>query len=278
MQSTNFFLSKLNKIQYLSPFLPYISLPNKLLIGTHHKTGTVWMRNLFRDLASKSHLAFKSIRFAPEQEMKTPEKFDILFQDHSQFDFAELDRKSLSYLGLHIIRDPRDIVVSSCFYHQKSDEKWLHIPRDQFGGKTYQEKINSYSSLEDKLLFEMDFSSNKNINQIRNWNYQNSRFIEVKYEQLIEDYRLVLFHEIFDFLNWPPEYLPHALKVAWDNSLFSGKVKNDKHIRSGKKSQWPKYMNKKIRERFCEIFGDVLITLGYEQDNSWCEIDSDSQD
>lgn len=158
--------------------------------------------------------------------------FDIFFQDKSYFDFQNLS----NYKGLHIIRDPRDIIVSGCFYHQKSPEKWLHIKKSKFGGLTYQDKLNSYSSFDDQLIFEMENSSRKTIQDIKNWNYNNLRFIEIKYEDLIQDIDLNLFRSIVQFLGFHEKIMSRLLKTVYNDSLFSGFISNIKHIRSGKKS------------------------------------------
>src|SRR5262245_45760294 len=159
----------------------------------------------------------------------------------------------LPYRGLHLIRDPRDIIVSGCFYHQKATETWLHDKQDQFGGLTYQEKINSYSSLDDKILFEMDYCGRHIIEQILAWNFDDPSFLEVKYENLIADEQLFLFHTIFNFLGFPGKAIPRTLRIAYDNSLFSGIIKNHPHVRSGKAKQWEEYFTPHHKRRFLEL-------------------------
>ena len=235
-------------------------LENKILIGTHHKTGTVWMKNIFSQIGRKFKLKFVNDKFE-----NIPQEFNIFLQDHSQFDF---DRLKIEYKGLHIIRDPRDIIISGCFYHQKSHEPWLHLKREELGGLTYQEKINSYESLDDKILFELD-NSEYNLVPIINWDYYNPAFFEVKYEDLIVDTDLLLFHEIFAFLGFSGKVMPEILKIAYDNSIFSGNLKESIHVRSAQKKQWEKYFKPQHKTRFLEMYGDALIKLGYENNNDW---------
>lgn len=236
-------------------------LENKVLVGTHHKTGTVWMKNIFSQSCSKLKLNFFNGKIE-----QSPSDFDVLLQEHSQFTLDSIDTE---YKGLHIIRDPRDIVISGCFYHQKAHEKWLHIPQDKFGGLTYQEKIKSYDTLEDKILFEMENSSLWNIQSIVNWNYTNPAFIEVKYEDLIADVDLLLFHQIFTFLGFSGQFVPEMLKIAYSNSLFSGNLRKTVHVRAGKEKQWEKYFTPKHKAKFLELYDDALIKLGYENNNDW---------
>ena len=257
------FLNKIlrgNKLKLLSSLDKGFNLQNKILVGTHHKTGTVWLHTIFRDIC-----AFHSLKYLKNELDCHIHEYDILFDGHSNFQFELLKEP---HKGIHLIRDPRDIIVSATFYHQKSKEKWLHLPRQEFDGMTYQEKINSFSSFDDKMLFEMDNSAGKNIKDIKDWNYNNPNFIEVKYEDLIKDRNLKLFHKIFEFLGFKGKAIPSSLAIAYNNSLFSGKV-DGKHVRSGKGKQYQKYFKNIHKKRFNELFGNILIDLGYEESENW---------
>ena len=254
---TSMFLSKKHK----APEAITKKLENKVLVGTHHKTGTVWMKNIFSQSCSKLKLKF----FNGKIEQSPPD-FNVILEHHSQFD---LENINTNYKGLHIIRDPRDIIISGCFYHQKSHEKWLHNSQDKFGGLTYQEKINSYDTLDDKILFEMENSSLWNINAIINWDYANPAFLEVRYENLITDIDLLLFHKIFTFLGFSGQVIPDMLKIAYSNSIFSGNLRKSVHVRAAKEKQWEKYFKPKHKARFLELYGDALIKLGYENSHEW---------
>jgi hypothetical protein len=237
-------------------------LPYKVLVGTHHKTGSVWLRSIFQAICTEYSLRF----FAGEQAEATRD-YDVFFQDHSRFD---LDLVGSPIRGLHIIRDPRDVILSGCFYHQKSDEKWLHTPRTYLSGRTYHEAINGADTLQDKISFEMENAGRHTIEEIMKWDYTVPSFCELKYEDLIRDTALMVFHRAFSFLGFPGSALPGALAIAYSKSLFSNQVKPSDHIRSGEVGQWKQYFTRKHKERFLELFGDVLIRLGYEDDDGWC--------
>jgi len=238
-----------------------ISPYNRILIGTHHKTGTVWMGSIFRKICHEFGLIF----YAGEQK-QLPKDFNVFLQNHSRFVTEQL---SIEYKGLHMIRDPRDRIISGCFYHQRSNEEWLHTEREIFGGLTYQEKINSYESLDDKIIFEMENSGLRGIQEMLDWNYKNPAFFEVKYEDLISDENLIIFHDIFTFLGFPGEAIPQILRIAYDNSLFSGNLRKSVHVRSGRTRQWEKYFKPIHKDRFLGLFGDALIRLGYESNDDW---------
>ena len=240
-----------------------VELPNKILVGSHHKTGTVWMRKVFSCICERSELKF----FAGKQE-HLPEDFNVFMQNHSRF---IPEKFSDPVRGLHIIRDPRDRIVSGMFYHQKSKESWLHKPMKELGGVTYQEKINSFGNIEDKLMFEMEHSGRWGIEEMLEWDYSDERFMNVKYEDLIVDHNLLLFHKIFTFLGFPGSFMPVCLDCAYKNSLFSGNIEKSVHVRSGKSSQWKTHFTSDHKKRFVELFGEATVQLGYEANNSWAE-------
>jgi hypothetical protein len=237
-----------------------LELPHKILIGAHHKAGTAWMESIFRKVSQTIGLNFQTI----DKMQQIGEGNDILFHTNSKFPWDDI---SGPYRGLHIIRDPRDMVVSACFYHQKAGETWLHKPLEIFDGLTFQQKINSFPSFSEKMAFQMQYMDTPQ--KMAEWDYSNNNFIEVKYEDLIADDQLYLFHKVFDFLGFPGRYIPVLLKIAYQNSLFSGNLKKGVHHRSGKTQQWRQHFSPENKELFIERFGDVLIKLGYETDHQW---------
>ena len=164
----------------------------KILVGTHHKTGSVWMTNVFRKLSRRLGLDFQ--RVSSVSPVGPKGQWDIFFNSHSQFDLPGIGK----FRGLHVMRDPRDVIVSSTFYHSSSAEPWLHIKRKKFSGMTYQEKINSFSSFDDKLLFEMENSGGVTLRRMGEWDMADARFWNAKYEDLIVDAELKEFEKIFE--------------------------------------------------------------------------------
>ncbi|MGC1306605.1 MAG: sulfotransferase domain-containing protein [Phormidesmis sp.] len=166
------------------------------------------------------------------------------------------------------MRDPRDIVISGCFYHLDAAEDWLHVPRAGFGGLSYQDKMRSLPSLNERILFEMENQAYHTIKCIDSWNYQHQNFIEAKWEDLIEDKDLKLFEVMFKFLGFKEGVIDSLLEIAWRNSLFSNEIeRNTLHVRSGKIGQWKTLYMPEHSARFKSLFGDILVRLGYEEDN-----------
>ena len=236
-----------------------------LLVGTHHKTGTRWMADIFKTISRYLNLKYfnGSSKYLDGSE-------EVFFQIVSRFGPA-LEK---NYRGLHIIRDPRDVIISGANYHDQTAEKsWLFKPSRKFGGKSYQEMIRSYPNYFDKLLFEMDNIGKGTITDMRNWNYLDNNFVNVKYEDLIKDSDLEEFSKIFQFLGLGGIALPLCLDIAWAGSIFSGRVKKSGgHIRSGKPQQWRSVFSRSLANQFLSRYGDILVALGYETDDSWIDL------
>ena len=47
--------------------------------------------------------------------------------------------EGIPFKAIITVRDPRDIIVSGYFYHMTTHEPWVHQPRSDYGGKSYQE-------------------------------------------------------------------------------------------------------------------------------------------
>lgn len=233
-----------------------------LLVGTHHKTGTVWMKSVFNAIAAAS-----GQRFHGGERAALPSDAGVFFQAHSRFDLPTLP---VRYRGVHLIRDPRDIVISGASYHLTATERWLDRPDPLFLGRTYRQMLARERTEAGRIRFEMRHSGRRTIRAMLRWDYGDPDILEVRYEDLIQDTDLVLFRRIFAFLGYPEASLDQLCRIAWEKSLFSGQVQNARHVRSGAPRQWRSVFDRELAQEFQAAFGDALVRLGYEPDDGWC--------
>jgi len=175
---------------------------------------------------------------------------------------------------LHLIRDPRDVIISGMHYHCTAKEHWLHVPQKKFGGLTYQVKLNGLPDDRSRYFFEMRHS--RAIVSMLRWNYQRPNAFECKYEDLISDTDMCLFTRILAHLGFSEQELPVCRSAFWRQFIFGGmpeakRNKKTAHIRSGAPQQWPSAFDRGMGEKFVRQFGDVLVRLGYEKDDSWLD-------
>jgi hypothetical protein len=243
--------------------------PPLIVVCTHHKTGSVWMANIFRALKrhEKQQLHSKS-------QAELQPTADIFLQDHSKVDLKALQSRfeQRGVRAVHVIRDPRDVIISGAFYHVKTVEKWANNPKKEYGGKSYRQAISAMPTDHDKLVFEMDHAGGKTIREMLGWDYsQKDLCFEARYEDLIVDRDLKVFTPMFKFLGYDGARLEAALKFVRELSLFGGAAGSDPadHIRSGEGRQWVNVFTPELKAAFNERFPDAVQKLGYEAGSHW---------
>ena len=256
----------------------------KLIVHcSHHKTGTVWLKNVLKAISNHYGLKLKvtNSTFINDELQPVP---DIYIQNHSLVNASTLP----PFKGSHLIRDPRDIVISGYFYHLWTKEWWVHVPRKgsfehpehwpyfspkEFRNLSYQQYLKSLNE-EEGILVEIRRAAGFNIKHMVEWDYSNSDFIEIKYENLMADWRNE-FNSIFNHYEFSQEAVDISLKLAekfqFENIAKRkvGDVNKKSHLRSGKSGQWKKYFTDLHKARFKDLLGDALIRLGYESNNDW---------
>jgi len=250
----------------------WADVKNVVIVATHHKTGTVWMRSVFLRIAKKLGVPFLFIEQLSGTDPAALVAPSIIFDNHAAFHNCRWLLKRPDSRIIHLIRDPRDVIISGMAYHRTASEPWLLRPRQSFGGLTYQEKINSLPDDQARYIFEMHNSANKTIRAMKKWNYKRKNSFECRYEDLIKDTNMEIFTSALLCLGFEGEELDICRKIFKRNSLF-GKAKPNKshHIRSGDPRQWMHTFNPLLAKEFVAQFGDVLIELGYEPDNAWVD-------
>jgi hypothetical protein len=237
-----------------SPFTSGID--NKIVITVYHKSGTVLLKKLF------SHIALVSgMKIDFRDDYKFSPSIEILFLQHTRVSSPPLD----DYRGCHMIRDPRDIIVSSYNYHLVSDERWLHKPQERYEGKSYAEYLAGFDK-ESGINIEADRFYSKAWRHMIAWDYGNPDVFEVRYEAMILDPQHQ-FHQLLEFLNFKPGVIQAALKFLERQSLH--RQKNSKHVLSGQPGNWVNHVTENNIEHMKRLIGPGLIQLGYEETMDW---------
>ena len=249
---------------------------NRLIcVGTHHKTGTHWMKKVFRQIGRHLDIPTSQIARAKVLERIPSDSPVILFNWASIFPQKLLDDERARFL--HIIRDPRDVLMSGMRYHQTTKrkfEKFLYTPQDRLDGRSYQEHLQFLPSDLERYQFEMSEMHQTTLSQMLNWDDTNPRAMTVKYEDLIHDTDCRIFQTFLEFADFPAEKIEAAKKIYWKNSLFGGLNPDlndikDQHIQSGIARRWEKEFTPELAQLYFDKYADDLITLGYENDKTW---------
>ena len=229
----------------------------KILIGTHHKVLTKYLTRVFSAFAAASKRSLSS---------GTGDRLDygadILLDHHSRFDFSKVNPP---VVGIHVRRDPRDLLISAARYHLTSKESWLHKPLDRLAGKTYQEYLRALPTFEEQLLFELDGAAAYDIRQMLDWPYGIHGINEWRYEDLVT-YGGLQKNLKQIAAEWPLSAI--ELRVLsglfLHYSVFGSGSRGYAHIRNPRPSQYKDSFSKRVEDRFREVLPGALERLGYD--------------
>lgn len=174
------------------------------------------------------------------------------------------------YRAYHVVRDPRDLLVSAYFSHRNSHElqAWLEAHR---------KSLLEVDEVEG-LHLQMDFwLMEYMLNQMREWDFGNSNVFELRYEDLIAEPHLQL-RRAYEFIGlFDLGLTDSAFDVVLRQHSFEyksggrqpGESDVHSHYRRGVPGDWRNHFLPEHVEHFKEKYGDLVLTWGYERDGAW---------
>ncbi len=254
--------------RFINPFEER-QAPSLIVHCCYHKVGTVWFGRILADVAAEFGLAPQGgAQWRDIQQLNLSDDLGFLL-DYSSC--LELDGLP-SYRASHMIRDPRDIVVSGYLYHLWTDEAWANTPTDEFSRKSYKEHLQSLDQAEG-LLAE--------IRRVRyllphmlDWDYNNPRVFEIKYEHILDNEEAT-FREMFTHYGFKKSVVDRCCLIAerysFENMKKRGarKARGGSHLRSGQSGEWRDFFEDEHKELFKELYPKCVVALGYEENDDW---------
>lgn len=147
----------------------------------HHKCASQWILGIIHDICGVSNL--RCVRVSRVEEHNVSELNTWVaaqrpdFLAYTNADIRQV--RTLAHLrGFHVIRDPRDLIVSAYYSHLHSHplHTWEALAE-------HRKRLQSLSKREG-LLLEMDYSQ-RVLAEIGNWDYSQPNIMEVRMEHLI---------------------------------------------------------------------------------------------
>lgn len=265
----------------------------------HHKCASQWVtlviERMCNELGWKSVCAFQYTidKYGSLQKFIDEEKPDFLILPESTHE-RTLEIK-VDYKGFHIIRDPRDIIVSCYFSHKKSHKISRFIPTAE-----HREKLQLLSK-EEGLDYEISISK-VFIENIYEWNYNYDNIFESKFEIITNSPKseLVNIYSFLDLLEentsivfslmcyfnrvmqklkinffkiklkkYTGEQLEKTLNELSFESLKAGKNKGlgktSSHYRQGSSGDWMNHLSDEQEKKILNYFPNILDKLGYNK-------------
>lgn len=230
----------------------------RLFVSTHHKAMTTYFNAVMRFFAFADAATYQKINL----EQPRPDA-RIFLSNHGKFDLDAVR----PYRGIHLMRDPRDMIVSGYHYHKWAYEAWVLRPDAQ--GRTYQQKLNE-ADRTTGLFMEIDHFIFFYRDLLEGWNMDDPDILEVSYEALMGDDRDALYADIFRHLGCDGDRLQIGIDLM---RLFEAKRRTGRntdatkarhqHIRSGRSEQWRKELEPQHLAYIEAQLGPVLRKFGY---------------
>lgn len=229
----------------------------KIFVATHHKAMTTYFKAVLKLLSFGLGVRFEDI----SKETPKPDT-RVFLSMHSRTPFAEIG----PYRGIHVMRDPRDMIVSSYHYHLWTNELWAHIPDEN--GRTYQEKLRAADKTEGLFMTIRHFIFFSR-ETLENWNLDDPNILEVSYDELMGSRRDALYGEIFSFLGLTADAhelgvrLMRLFEAGKRSKVSASKVNERAHIRSGRSGQWKDELEPEHLAFIEQELGHILEKFGY---------------
>ena len=268
---------------YMEPF------PTPLIVHcSYHKCLTMYYNQIMDRLSAEFPFIYNGFNADKERFLEATRNLTsssvFRVDGHSNISFQDLP----SFKGSHFIRDPRDMVVSGYFYHLHCSELWAIEPNEKVRKSVtghplfrkhlensvinYKSKVSFQTYLnsltqEDGLVAEFILAQNR-FDAMEQWDYEDPHFIEFTYEEIIDNEK-ECFEQIFNHYGFYPKLKKRGLQIVENLSLRNRKKRERSHIRSGKIGQWKEVFTPFFKDVFKKNRGDLLIYLGYEENNNW---------
>lgn len=263
--------------------------PNPALIihFTYHKCMSVYFMRIFENISNKIGWDYRFFETNEHEQLvevsNNKGNNKLLIKEHSQDDLSLLPH----YLkGSHIIRDPRDLLVSGYKYHKWCDEPWANVPLKE--NMHYYLRLHKYNIQKDistwsyrRLLNEVDRETGLKIELnfrsfsfqcMYEWNYHDPKIMELRYEEIFGNESPV-FKELFKHYGFDDKQTRIGLKYmelfSFNNQKKIGQTGTEKHLSKGISGQWEEYFSDELKALFKKRHQDLLVKLDYADDDKW---------
>jgi hypothetical protein len=155
--------------------------PPRCAFFGHHKCATQWIKAILADICATTHLRMFEVSRINEWDFADLRALVHCFRpDVLVYSNAEIGQVRLlpSLRGFHVIRDPRDLIVSAYFSHLHS-----HSLATWPGLAEHRRRLQA-TDKSAGLLLEMDFSR-RVLDDMAEWDYAQPGVLELRMEDMI---------------------------------------------------------------------------------------------
>lgn len=269
----------------------------KFVFLAHHKAGSSWLHRLFWNLFADSGILY---RVYDRIGSKEKQEIELILKESSGEALAfgisnsrpvdlELFR---DFVGVHVVRDPRDLIVSGYYSHRDSHPLFPGLAEERA-------KLLSLSR-DEGLYILMEGLMSKTFESLYQWPRNEPKGLtRIRFEDLIADYQILkkALNEMGilggkkTFLTWPRRLWNQAIlrqgsrRWLWSERLASGssfdhhlcRLKNSRrrrqrrgqekgrgHHRPRNKETWGEVLSEGHHEALQRLYPGLNKKLGYD--------------
>lgn len=279
----------------------------KFAIYGHHKCATMSLNSIAQAVCRRLGLRYCAVydEFMFDENLKqfiSGKNIEFLLYGNADIKYVQ---NMHEHRAFHIIRDPRDIVVSAYFSHMNSHStaNWKEL-------RPHRDKLCQLSK-DEGIAEEIRFRA-RSFQHMHSWDYGQENVAEIRFENLASrNYETLL--TVFDHLGlldtsnytlwkrqtgiyrdvaaflyksfkWPhparigPRRIPAAefLTIAWRNRFEAqaqGRGQGDEnihnHYRKGSPGDWRNHFTDDHKGLFKQLYPGLVPSLGYADSDDW---------
>lgn len=239
----------------------------------HHKCGTNWILQVMTDVCAAEGLTLvnhdEAVWFHNGDILAYRREHPFDFWSYTNADYTFV--RPLDTIGFHVVRDPRDVIVSGYFSHLAThpDTAW---PRLRYY-RPYLQTLDKH----DGLMCEMEFSGIY-LQQMLLWEYgAKTSILELRFEDMIAQ-PVASFERVLTHMGFMPArvsrlMLEEILERHSFKNLSGGRAPGEEdatsHYRRGQPGDWRNHLDAEHIAYFKSLYNPLLLKLGYETREDW---------
>jgi len=231
----------------------------------HHKCATNLFRKLFSTVAADRNWSYEVHQGRNDRirgRAGTP-KIELFVNSTTE----ELYRTPTTDLGVHMVRDLRDALVSGYWSWKNT-----HINNNEeiIEAKEILEKTSVAEGL--RYMLDHLWAAEQLKDWPKNWR---GDILDVKYENMIGNpkkyHRLILDHLRIPYGNGLLKKVVRETSFKKITGRKPGRENRDSHFRKGTSGDWRNHFTKELARDFHARYGELLIRWNYEKDGAWVD-------
>lgn len=270
----------------------------------HHKCASTWIHQIVANACVHLNLRYRAVYNSQAFDHDLPRfvrENQIQFLTYGNADYQHA-RQLGDLIGFHVVRDPRDLLVSAYFSHLYSHptENWPALAEHRPALQALPQ--------DEGLLLDMQFNR-RFLDEMYSWDYAAPNVLQLRMEEFVKEPE-ANFRRIFSAMGLLPENIQDqarllvnkilrrglqwagSQKVLYDSILSdkalkeilssqdfkkktggreAGQEDKKSHYRKGVSGDWVNHMKVVHLKYFVEHYNPVLLKLGYESDPNWAE-------